>query len=524
MEQKAIAKRSSQYFFVMVFVSIMHVAGNFVIAKLFTVAGYGAFGFLFLILSLGILLHLGLENAFGKQYPVEVGQGNKERAVNLRDSALTFSMMVTLSAMFLIIIAAIFWPGAEFEKRWAYIFIALTLPLQLLVDFYRTFFRVTMEFGRINKMQMIFGFFEFVLRVAPVYYFVQISPSVEYAFIGLFVGIFLSFGLTISYAWIIAPEKIKIRWMIPEVKYLFKLGIPIFIVFFMDSLFKSGDKFMAEAFFQDTGMGYYNLSSQIAGLLYFVPFAIGWVIFPLMLQKYGETHDGQMLAQYIFPPTSTIIQIILPLGTMLYLSLDFLIPAVLSKYNPSIPAAKILIPGLFFWSIVNMITYFLIAVDDRKRMIFYQAISLLMNLILNWYFGVVLGMYISGIALGTSVAYFLYSILIMKYSITKYFSDTASFVKYYLKMFMINLVTFGTIVAADQLFLRDFWSGFFSANSVYVYLSRFGILHPIRNNLIMNGVGLFLVEMLAALIFSGIISLAIRRWKLLAFDARFKKA
>lgn len=524
MERKAIAKRSSQYFFVKIFATAMRVAGNFVIAQLFTVAGYGAYGFLFLILSLGTVLHFGLENAFGKQYPVEIGEGKKGHADNLRDSAFTFSMMITIVVMALFILFAIFWPNAEFEKRWAYIFIALTLPLQLAVDYYRTFFRVTKEFGRINRMELIYGVLEFVLRIAPVYYFVSISPNVQYALIGLFVGLFLAFAATLFFAWIIAPEKIKIRWMIPEVKYLYRLGIPIFICFIMDTLFKNGDKFMAKAFFQDTGMGYYLLGSQIAGLLYFVPFAIGWVIFPLMLQKYGETHDGQKLAQYIFPPTSTIIQIILPFGAMLYLALDFLIPAVLSKYNPSIPSAKILIVGLFFWSIVNMVTYFLIAMDDRRRMIFYQVISLLLNLYLNWYFGVKLGMYISGIALGTSIAYFLYSVLIMKYSITKYFSDTAYFVKYYLKILMLNLVTFGVIVAVDQLYFRDYWSEFFSANSIYMFLGRHQLLHFIKYELILDGFGIFILEILAALIFAGMISLAIRRWKLLVFDARFKKA
>ncbi|MBU1023030.1 oligosaccharide flippase family protein, partial [bacterium] len=249
METKDVAKRSSQYFFAKIYATAMHVAGNFAIAKLFTVAGYGAYGFLFLILTYGASLHFGLENAFGKQYPVEIGKGSKSRADKIRDSSFTFSMMITLVFMLLIILFAVFYPSAEFEKRWAYILLAFTLPLQMLVEYYRTFFRVTKEFGRINVMEIIFGTFEFILRVAPVYYFVKISPRVEYALIGLFVGLFLTFFATILYAYFCAPEKISIRWNIPEVKKLYRLGIPIFICFLMDSLFKNGDKFMAFWFF-----------------------------------------------------------------------------------------------------------------------------------------------------------------------------------------------------------------------------------------------------------------------------------
>lgn len=507
MEQKSIAIRSSQYFLVKVYVTVMHVAGNFAIAKLFTVAGYGAYGFLFLILTYGASLHLGLENAFGKQYPVEIGKRDKRRAGNIRDSAYTFSMIITLAVMALIILFAVFNVNASFERRWAYVLLAFTLPLQMLVEYYRTFFRVTKEFGRINVMEIIFGTLEFILRVGAVYYFVKISPCVEYALIGLFVGLFLTFAATIIYAYFTAPEKIGIRWNIPEVKYLYRLGIPIFICFLMDSLFKNGDKFMAYWFFEDEGMGYYLIGSQVAGLLFLAPFAIGWVIFPLMLQRYGETKDGRKVAEFVFPPTSTIIQAILPLSAMMYLSLDFLVPFLLSKYIPTIPAAKILIPGMYFWCIVNMFMYFLIAMDDRIRMVLYQVGALCLNLALNWYFCKVNGMFIEGIALGTSISYFIYSIFLIHYAITKYFGSLKSFVQYYLKLFALQIMVFAVVVFADIMGLEKFWADYFSNE------------HPE----LLYGIGVFLVEMLCALLFCGVIVLAIRRYKFLSFEIVEKK-
>jgi len=523
MEPKAIAKRSGQYFFVRVFVTTLHVIGNFIIAKLFTVAGYGAFGFLTLILTYGASLHLGLENAFGKQYPVEIGKGKKSHADNLRDSAFTFSMFMTFIVLISIVLFALIFPHAEFEKRWAYIIIALTLPLQMLVEYYRTFFRVTKEFGRINIMELIFGVFEFFLRVAPVYYFILVYRNVAYALIGLFIGLMLSFGISFLYAWIFAPERIRVRWSMPEVKYLFRLGIPIFICFLMDSLFKNGDKFMAKAFFQDEGMGYYLLGSQIAGLIYFVPFAIGFVIFPLMLQRYGETSDGTKVASYVFPPTSVIIQIILPLSVIMYLSLDFLIPAVLAKYIPTIPTAKILTAGIFFWCIVNMFTYFLIAMDDRLRMLIYQTSSLLLNLFLNWFFGVLLGMYIFGIGLGTVIAYFIYSLIILHYTISKYFGSVRDYALYYMKIISIFILVFLPVVLIDKFYLSQFWGEFFRSSAIFWFLRFIPSIKHIHTMFLLNGTGIYLLEIIIALIITGAISLAINRKKILSFNVDSSK-
>lgn len=517
MERKAIAIRSSQYFLVKIYVTAMHIAGNFVIMKLFTVAGYGAYGFLFLILTYGASLHLGLENAFGKQYPVEIGKRDKSRACNIRDSSYTFSMMLTLAAMALIILFAIVNNNAAFEKRWAYILLAFTLPLQMLVEYYRTFFRVTKEFGRINVMELIYGAFEFVLRVGPVYYFMSVSPCVEYAFIGLFVGLFLTFAATIGYAYFTAPEKIGIRWNIPEVKYLYRLGIPIFICFLMDSLFKNGDKFMAYWFYQDEGMAYYLAGSQVAGLLYLVPFAVGWVIFPLMLQRYGETRDGTKVADFVFPPTSAVIQAILPLGAMMYLSLDFLIPILLAKYTPTILAAKILIPGMYFWCIVNMFMYFLIAMDDRKRMVLYQVGALILNLSLNWYFWQVRGMFIEGIALGTTISYFIYSVFLIHYTITKYFGSLDACVRYYLRLFAVQFLVFAVVVFADIMILDRFWADYFSALGVTRFFKWQTQLSVMNSELTMFGIGVFLIEMLCALLFCGVIVLVVRKYNLLKF-------
>jgi O-antigen/teichoic acid export membrane protein len=517
MEKKAIARRSSQYFFVKIYATLMHVAGNFVIAKLFTVAGYGAFGFLALILTYGASLHLGLENGFGKQYPVEIGKGDKSRADKLRDSAFTFSMIITCVVMCLMILFSLFSTWMSYEKRWALVFLAFTLPLQMLMEYYRTFFRVTKEFGRINVMELIFSTLEFVLRVGPVYYFVYVSPKVENALIGLFTGLFLTFGVTVLFAYLAAPEKIKIRFDKPEIKYLYRLGFPIFICFLMDSFFKNGDKFMAKIFFGDEGMGYYLLGSQIAALLYLVPFAVGWVVFPVMLQRYGETNDGTKVTEFVFPPTSAIIQAIIPLSAMMYLSLDYLIPLLLSKYSLSIEATKILIPGMYFWCVVIMFMYFLIAMDDRVRMVMYQAAALALNLFLNWLFAVRMEMYISGIALGTTISYMVYSYFLLQYSITKYHGEWRNFSDYYMKVFLVQFAVFIAVILFDQYKSAFFWSDYFMSLAVFKFFSWIHWAQSTHRNLLLNGFGIYIIEMLIVLLFTGSLSLAIRKWKILGF-------
>jgi O-antigen/teichoic acid export membrane protein len=153
--------------------------------------------------------------------------------------------------------------------------------------------------------------------------------------------------------------------------------------------------------------------------LFLVFTASNSVMYPRFGEKYGETGDPRSLTRYITMPMVNLAMLtVLPIGAI-FVALPALIQLFLPEYNDGVTPARVLLFGLFFYSVAGMAGNMLLTINRQFLRLGILAGCALLNFIFS-YGALKLGYGIEGVAIGTSLAYFVFflgsTIIAMRYS------------------------------------------------------------------------------------------------------------
>jgi len=172
-------------------------------------------------------------------------------------------------------------------------------------------------------------------------------------------------------------------------------------------------------FLDAESLGFYSLGTLIFAPLFIIFSTSNSVMYPRFAEKYGETGSPYSLRRYITVPMENLAALISILIGAIYIALPALVRVFLPEYNEGIPAARILIFGLFFYAVRGMAGNMLLTINKQVLYLGIMFGAALLNLIFS-YSALKLGYGIVGIAVGTSLAYFVYflisTILAMRFS------------------------------------------------------------------------------------------------------------
>ncbi len=268
-------------------------------------------------------------------------------------------------------------------------------------------------------------------------------------------------------------------------KEILSYSWPVVFVGIMQVALTWFDSFFIGYYKTAVEVGLYASAVPIAALLHFVPELVMQLFFPLITKIYSEKkyHLVRELSKQV---VKWIFVINLPLFILIFIFPDIIINMLFGEqYAAAETSLRILVIGLFVTTIIPTISYHLLLMKGRSKLILFNtSLSIILNIILNyifvpmekiWFIENSLG--INGAALAT-----LFSILttcaLLIFEVRNNFNMIPARRKMF-KIFLIGLVCTIILVYIKQFFVINI--------GVFVILSCFFILSYIFLILISGG-------------------------------------
>jgi O-antigen/teichoic acid export membrane protein len=159
-------------------------------------------------------------------------------------------------------------------------------------------------------------------------------------------------------------------------------------------------------------LGIYAVQSHFTNTVLMLPSVVATVIYPRIMESYGKEQTIEGLKRYLTQPTLILGYLGCPVLGVVCLSIHLPIQWLLPKYIPAILPGQILIISSFFMIIAYMPGTILFSLNKQKLALAITAVSVLVGAVAD-YIMIKSGQGIVGVALGTSLSFVLYSILIM---------------------------------------------------------------------------------------------------------------
>jgi len=396
--------RYSAYFFT--------ILTGLIIAKVLGPASFGVYSALMLIVAYSQYSHFGLLFAMTKKVPFYRGKKQYSKVKETENIVFSGTMIIILFLSLVLIIASFFIRNVSVDTINGLRIIAGIVILQQIFYFYQHYLRAEKKFSVMGKSLLVYSITYFIFIL-----FFIFRLKLE----GVFLSMFLAYFTVMIYFFRKGGFRVKI--IIPnKILNLIKVGFPLLTMGIITLFFISIDKIMIIKFMDKLQLGYYSFAAIVAGIVGFIPQSIGNITFPYLVERYGEKEDKAHIKNYLFQPT-LILSYLMPIVIgLVFITAPVAIYYILPKYLPGIIPFKILICAAFFMSIALPASNFLITINKERKIILFQAISVILAIILNYIF-IINGYGINGVAIATAISYLFYTLGIMIYSFNHYINN-----------------------------------------------------------------------------------------------------
>jgi len=314
--------------------------------------------------------------------------------------------------------------------------------------------RVESLFNRISISQILKGVSSLILAIILIIYFGFYGALVATLCSSTVPLWYLGKGMNIDFKFKIDKERIKA---------LFLTGVPISLIFFNSDIFHSLDRILIVKYLNVTQLGYYSLALSVMTMVQNIPSSISYIIYPKMLEVYGKSDRDILSIQRYFNISSQINSIIIAATVgFLVVSIEFAIYYLLSRYIEAVDVVIILSFSTFFMGVEMISVRTLLTEKNFMILTIFQIIGMVLNLLLNIIL-IKMGYGIEGVAIGTSVAYVIYSSIVYYYTMSKFtkniYQILINFTKVYWPILWVGiiLVTMNKINIFNMDFSRTLW-------------------------------------------------------------------
>jgi O-antigen/teichoic acid export membrane protein len=293
-----------------------------------------------IILTFVPFLTFGINNGLNRQLPYLFGQKEIEKALSIANTAFCFSFFSGL----IILILCIALIGNQiylqnYKMAFAFLSVGITGACLPLVQMTESTFRTNNDFNKLSKIKFINSIVA-IISIPLVYFFDFFGYLGRSSLLSVFYLFNLQFRKTI---------KTKLIFNKNDLIELFKIGMPIFILGYLHSIYIGLDKVMILNFLSPREMGLYGPALQIGAALGVLPTSIFQILYPRMCRKFGETGRVSSLFNMTFKTLLFLFLGLIPVfGLGWYLVKPF-IELVLPKYVEGIPAARWMVITMYFW-------------------------------------------------------------------------------------------------------------------------------------------------------------------------------
>jgi len=401
----------------------------------------GIYAELILIFEYAKFNHLGMIHSLDRQIPYYNGKKEFNKVEEVKNVGISFSLFTSLICALVILIISIFFKNKLHPSLFLGLkVIAIMVIIQSMSTFYVTLVRTHHLFGPLSK---------YIILVAICDICFKTILGIKFGIIGILWGTVFSLIIGLAYLFKKTELRFKIKLKMPKrtIKSLLSIGIPLLLAGFTFMALRSIDRIMIIALLTKEDLGYYSIAIMMHSFVFRFPNLIYTVLFPRFYEAFGSSGDNiDKLKGYIEKPTLAFAYLFPILIGIAVIFLPVFINYILPKYAQGIIPGSILLFGTFFISITNMSGYLLIALKKQNSLVIIGIICVILSIFLNLIFIRMFHLGITGVALGTAIAYFTYSFFLITYAMNHYieslYKKAAFFINLYGPLLWVLFVTF----------------------------------------------------------------------------------
>ncbi len=340
---------------------------------------------------------LGTLYSVAREIPYLVGKGQSKLADEIKNVVFT----VVLSGSFLIaagiILFAIFTKGRFApEMTYGLFFVAGIIILQRLNDLMISLLRCYKKFT-LASSQMIWSAIVNAFLVAFLTYFFKI-----YGFIW---AMGFSFIFNVVYIYWHHNFHFRLQFDFKRFKALTLFGLPLMLIGIMTTVLRSIDKIVIAKFLGFEALGFYSIAFMVLSYIGNFSNSVAIVLVPHLQEKFAANDNPRDLSGFLYKAGHAFALTTPAMIGAAWTIAPYFISLLLPKFIPGIQAMKILSLSVFFFSLTQPYSDFLITIKKHFFLFPLLGLSAVVAVLLN-YTLVRAGFGITGVAYATSFAAF----------------------------------------------------------------------------------------------------------------------
>ncbi|MEC2159773.1 oligosaccharide flippase family protein [Virgibacillus halodenitrificans] len=349
------------------------------------------------------LLQLGVLNAMNREIPYYFARNSIEEVNQIRQK--TFSYLITFPTfiMLLLLLISIFTYNSNVasEYKIGLIFISFIGMLLFLSAYVEMYYKSIQDFKNASKLIVVKGVTQSLLSIIFI---------LQHGFIGLFLGVMVALIIEILMGRQ-AFKKMKFVFDFRLQNYvpLIKIGFPILMVGLIWSVLIATDKIILTIMMDSSALGNYSVALLVFSSMMLLPQVISQVYYPKIVTMVSKEEHQQIKQSYkrVNLVLLVISVLIVAFGLLL---LPSVIRLLMPEYEAGVVSAQILSVGLIPLTLVNYSANYFNATHNQKLYIKILLLCIVVNILVSTILLLIFPD-ISMVAIGTSVSFFLYFIL-----------------------------------------------------------------------------------------------------------------
>ncbi len=279
--------------------------------------------------------HVGLLHGMNKRMPYLLGQRDQAGADECRDVGVTGTLLLSsLCAAAVCAFALAVGDRLGLDTRLGLLTASGTLLLAELIVLYQSLLRTYGAYHIIGVVTLISAVLNFVLMVGLARVF-----SIRGALLGLFLRHLLTMLVIVQWS------GYRVRWSLKgaRLRELLAAGFPILVLVFSDHLLRTADRLVILKLLHAPGLGVYTIGTVIAGLMYALPRAVGYVLFPRYMELRGREASVEQTRRQLVTPVLALACLAPFLAGVANIALPWVVHTFLEKYVAGVRPAQWLV-------------------------------------------------------------------------------------------------------------------------------------------------------------------------------------
>jgi O-antigen/teichoic acid export membrane protein len=341
--------------------TVLRLAGGLIAARLVLPEEMGVYSGIGLVLTYAAILQFGVLSGLNRELPFWIGKGDRAQAEALAATALSWLAAWGAVAC----LGLLGWTALQAALgHWQEAAGGLSYSLILLMTFPDSYVQATMrtshEFARLALVQSVGAFVGFAL----------ILLVWALGFWGLCLrGVVLA-AVQLALLWRWRPVRVGPRFDRSALLRLVKVGLPIFVVGYAFSGWRSLDSAVVIKFLGAHSMGLFQVTVLTLAAGAAVTQALSQVVYPRMVQEYARTGSARHALGLAWRPVLWVAGAGLPLIALGALVLPYVVRLLLPAYADGIPAAQWSLLTVYILVFAAPLNYFNVV----RKLVIYGAI------------------------------------------------------------------------------------------------------------------------------------------------------